>query len=137
VGRDALGKSVESVAAFQHRDDPALAQFVRKLHDDARDRCITLRCDVELPEEVVAHPADDYVSDFTRDVPRAHVLTVRTIMRPQDGETDYAGDVAASIVIQDLLPRVVNEHRPYRVIEDGAQVGVVDRTAVLAAMVEA
>jgi glycine betaine/proline transport system ATP-binding protein len=92
---------------------------------------------VGTPEEVVAHPADDYVSDFTRDVPRAHVLTVRTIMRPQDGETDYAGDVAASIVIQDLLPRVVNEHRPYRVIEDGAQVGVVDRTAVLAAMVEA
>ena len=36
---------------------------------------------VGTPEEVVAHPADDYVADFTRDVPRAHVLTVRTIMR--------------------------------------------------------
>ena len=85
----------------------------------------------------MAHPADDYVSDFTRDVPRAHVLTVRTIMRATDGEGDYAGDVAASTVIQDLLPRVVNEHRPYRVIDDDRQVGVVDRTAVLAAMVEA
>ena len=92
---------------------------------------------VGTPEEVVAHPADDYVSDFTRDVPRAHVLTVRTIMRPTDGEADYAGDVAATTVIQDLLPRVVEEHRPYRVMDDGAQVGVVDRTAVLAAMVEA
>ena len=50
---------------------------------------------VGTPEEVVAHPADDYVADFTRDVPRAHVLTVRTIMRPVNGETDYAGDVAA------------------------------------------
>ena len=37
------------------------------------------------PEEVVAHPADDYVADFTRDVPRAHVLTARTIMRPTNG----------------------------------------------------
>jgi glycine betaine/proline transport system ATP-binding protein len=92
---------------------------------------------VGTPEEVVAHPADDYVSDFTRDVPRAHVLTVRTIMRATDGEGDYAGDVAASTVIQDLLPRVVNEHRPYRVIDNSEQVGVVDRTAVLAAMVEA
>jgi len=91
---------------------------------------------VGTPEEVVAHPADDYVSDFTRDVPRAHVLTVRTIMRPTDGEGDYAGDVAATTVIQDLLPRVVEERRPYRVMDDGAQVGVVDRTAVLAAMVE-
>ena len=31
---------------------------------------------IGTPEEVVAHPADDYVADFTRDVPRAHVLTV-------------------------------------------------------------
>ena len=32
---------------------------------------------VGTPEEVVAHPADDYVADFTKDVPRAHVLTAR------------------------------------------------------------
>ena len=37
---------------------------------------------VGTPEEVVAHPADDYVADFTKDVPRAHVLTARAIMRP-------------------------------------------------------
>ncbi|MGH2590944.1 MAG: quaternary amine ABC transporter ATP-binding protein, partial [Actinomycetota bacterium] len=40
---------------------------------------------VGTPEEVVAHPADDYVADFTKDVPRAHVLTARTIMRPANG----------------------------------------------------
>ena len=37
---------------------------------------------VGTPEEVVGDPADDYVADFTRDVPRAHVLTVRTVMQP-------------------------------------------------------
>ncbi len=42
---------------------------------------------VGTPEEVVARPADSYVADFTKDVPRAHVLTARTIMRPVDGET--------------------------------------------------
>ena len=26
------------------------------------------------PEELVAHPADDYVRDFTRDIPKSHVL---------------------------------------------------------------
>jgi glycine betaine/proline transport system ATP-binding protein len=91
---------------------------------------------VGTPEEVVAHPADDYVADFTRDVPRAHVLTVRAIMRETNGDADYAGDVAASTIVQDVLPLVVGEHRPYRVVEDGAQIGVVDRTAVLSAMVE-
>jgi glycine betaine/proline transport system ATP-binding protein len=91
---------------------------------------------VGTPEEVVAHPADDYVADFTRDVPRAHVLTVRTIMRSPNGDADYAGDVDASEVVQDLLVRVAEEHRPFRVVEDGSQIGVVDRTAVLAAMIE-
>jgi glycine betaine/proline transport system ATP-binding protein len=91
---------------------------------------------VGTPEEVVAHPADDYVADFIRDVPRAHVLTVRTIMRPADGVSDYAGDVAAATVVQDLLPMVVEEQRPYRVIDGDAQIGIVDRTAVLSAMIE-
>jgi glycine betaine/proline transport system ATP-binding protein len=91
---------------------------------------------VGTPEEVVAEPADDYVADFTRDVPRAHVLTARTIMRSGDGESDYAGEVAADTVVQDLLPLVVGNDRPYRVVDGGAQVGVVDRAAVLRSMVE-
>jgi hypothetical protein len=38
--------------------------------------------------------------------------------------------------VQSLLPKVVREHRPFRVVDGGAQVGVVDRTAVLEAMLE-
>jgi glycine betaine/proline transport system ATP-binding protein len=91
---------------------------------------------IGTPEEVVAHPADDYVADFTRDVPRTHVLTARTIMRTGDGEVDYAGDVPATTIVQDILPMVVGSERPFRVVDGGAQVGVVDRRAVLAAMVE-
>jgi glycine betaine/proline transport system ATP-binding protein len=91
---------------------------------------------IGTPEEVVAHPADDYVADFTRDVPRTHVLTARTIMRAGDGEVDYAGDVAATTIVQDILPMVVGSDRPFRVVDGDAQVGVVDRRAVLTAMVE-
>ena len=91
---------------------------------------------VGTPEDVVAHPADDYVADFTRDVPRAHVLTVRTIMRPANGETDYAGDIAAGTVVQDVLPLMVTSDRPYRVVDGTTQVGILDRTAVLTAMME-
>ena len=33
------------------------------------------------PEELVGSPADDYVANFVRDIPRTHVLTLRWIMR--------------------------------------------------------
>jgi len=36
---------------------------------------------VGRPDELVGAPADDYVADFTRDIPRSHVLTMRWIMR--------------------------------------------------------
>ncbi len=93
---------------------------------------------IGTPEEVVAHPADAYVADFTRDVPRAHVLTARTIMEPVGGGNGhaYASDISADTIVQDLLPLVIDSDLPLRVIEGDATIGVVDRTAVLTAMLE-
>jgi glycine betaine/proline transport system ATP-binding protein len=94
---------------------------------------------VGTPEEVVAHPADSYVADFIRDVPRAHVLTARTIMEPAssgNGRT-YGSDISPDTVVQELLPLVVNSDLPLRVTEGDVTIGVVDRTAVLTAMLEA
>jgi len=36
---------------------------------------------VDTPERIVAHPVDDYVREFTEDVPRHKVLTARSIMK--------------------------------------------------------
>ena len=93
---------------------------------------------VGTPEEVVANPADDYVADFIRDVPRTHVLTARTIMAspPAEDGRQYARDVAADTVVQDLIPMLADSDLPLRVVEGGSQVGVVDRSAVLHAMME-
>ena len=93
---------------------------------------------VGTPEEVVARPADDYVADFTRDVPRAHVLTARTIMAPApegDGR-QYARDVAADTVVQDLIRLVADSELPLRVVDGDRTVGVIDRVAVMHAMME-
>jgi hypothetical protein len=38
--------------------------------------------------------------------------------------------------VQSLLPKVAHERRPFRVVDAGSQIGVVDRTAVLTAMIE-
>jgi glycine betaine/proline transport system ATP-binding protein len=78
------------------------------------------------------------VADFIRDVPRAHVLTARTIMQPAaaaDGH-EFGGDVRSDTVVQELLPLVVRSDLPLRVLEDGEVVGVVDRTAVMSALIE-
>ena len=41
------------------------------------------------PEDLVGSPADDYVANFVRDIPRSHVLSLRWIMRaPRAGEED-------------------------------------------------
>src|SRR5262245_36972752 len=66
---------------------------------------------VGTPEEVVAAPADDYVADFTRDVPRAHVLTARSIMRPSNGSAGDGPAVEPETLIQALIPMVADSDR--------------------------
>jgi glycine betaine/proline transport system ATP-binding protein len=92
---------------------------------------------VGTPEEVVARPANDYVADFTRDVPRAHVLTARSIMRPVDGTSADGPAVAPTTVVQDLIPMVADGDRVIRVVDGDTVLGVVDRAAVMGALIEA
>jgi glycine betaine/proline transport system ATP-binding protein len=92
---------------------------------------------VGTPEEVVARPADDYVADFTRDVPRAHVLTARSIMKPADGASGDGPVVAPTTVVQDLIPMVADGDRLIRVVDGETLLGVVDRAAVMDALIEA
>ncbi len=93
---------------------------------------------VGTPEEVVARPADDYVADFTKDVPRAHVLTARSIMRRSRPEMDSTtrADVSADTVVQELIASFAVSDRPMRVIDGDEVVGMVDRGAVMTALVE-
>lgn len=86
-------------------------------------------------EEVVLHPATEYVAEFTKDVPRASVLTARAIMNaPQPGlETRHTIDgalkldalVALLTDVDGALP-VVNNH--------GAVIGSLDRRTVMLAL---
>src|SRR3954447_1315579 len=92
---------------------------------------------VGTPEEVVAHPADDYVADFTRDVPRAPVLTARSIMRPLNGHGTDGPRVAPGTVVQELIPMVAERDRSILVVDGEDVLGVVDRDAVMGALIEA
>jgi glycine betaine/proline transport system ATP-binding protein len=87
------------------------------------------------PEEVVGSPADDYVANFVRDVPRTNVLTLRWIMRdPAPGEESSGPELPVGTTVKDALTIVASTKRPVRAVENGRVVGVVDREAVLNAM---
>jgi glycine betaine/proline transport system ATP-binding protein len=87
------------------------------------------------PEELVGSPADDYVANFVRDIPRTHVLTLRWIMRdPAPGEEKAGPELPVGTTVQDAVPVVAATDGPVRAMEDGRCVGVVDRESVLLAM---
>jgi glycine betaine/proline transport system ATP-binding protein len=83
-------------------------------------------------EELVGAPADDYVADFVRDVPRSHVLSLRWICRdPEPGEPLDGPEVPVATVIKDVIGLSSASSRPIKVVDGGELVGVVDRVDLL------
>lgn len=84
------------------------------------------------PEEIVGSPADDYVRDFVRDVPREQVMTVRAAMRPADGEEGVCGPaLTPGTTVSEAIEAVVRSGETARVVDDGRCLGVVDHACLL------
>jgi glycine betaine/proline transport system ATP-binding protein len=90
---------------------------------------------VGTPEEIVGSPADQYVENFTRDIPRSHVLTLRWIMRqPDRGDPTDGPRLDVTTTMRKALPVLAESEKPVCCMEDGQMVGVVDRDTVLRAI---
>ena len=87
---------------------------------------------VGTPEEIVAHPADDYVRDFTLDVPRHKVLSAGTVMAQASSDVVLEGEpVVVSARLETILPRLLTEGRPIPVVDaDGVRCGVLEPALV-------
>ncbi|MGW2489661.1 quaternary amine ABC transporter ATP-binding protein [Streptomyces sp. NPDC001606] len=84
------------------------------------------------PEEIVGSPADDYVREFVRDVPREQVLTVRTAMKWGGcGGSEHPGALAPDAVVADAIRTVATLGTPACVLADGKCVGTVDHERLL------
>jgi glycine betaine/proline transport system ATP-binding protein len=82
----------------------------------------------------VGSPADEYVENFVRDIPRSHVLTLRWIMRdPRAGE-EGGPRLDVRTTVRNAIPVIVGSDRPVCAVDDGRVVGVVDKEAVLTAI---
>ncbi len=94
---------------------------------------------IGTPEEIVANPVDQYVRDFTEDVPRYKVLSAGKVMRaagPRASELHGEGmAVAAKSKLDDLIDRATETDDPLPIAdENGALIGEIDRSIIMRAM---
>lgn len=94
---------------------------------------------VGRPEEIVLHPADDYVRAFTRDVNRAKVLRAKSIMQSEQNVVlEDNGDrinVRDTARLEDILPIALQQEQAIVVVDRNDQpVGLIDRQHIGAAL---
>jgi glycine betaine/proline transport system ATP-binding protein len=91
---------------------------------------------IGTPEQIVAHPVNDYVFDFTKDVPRVKVLTARSVMRPiRDKEEMIGKAIAIDTTLEKLIALTADSDGAIPVIDgDENLVGVINRRRVMMAL---
>ncbi|WP_346766645.1 glycine betaine/L-proline ABC transporter ATP-binding protein [Nocardioides sp. JQ2195] len=104
------------------------------------DRILIMRdgevVQIGTPDEVVGAPADDYVRDFTSDVPRSHVLTLKWVMRdPRPDDSNEGPVMSSDTIVRAAAQAALASDHPVRVIDDGKLVGIVDDDAILRVVV--
>jgi glycine betaine/proline transport system ATP-binding protein len=130
----------DEVIRLQHETGKTMVFITHDLPEALRlgDRIAIMRdgrvVQLGTPEDLVGSPANEYVANFVRDIPRSHVLTLRWIMRDaRPGELDGPRlDVATTV--RKAVPVIAGSERPVCAIENGHVVGVVDKTDVLTAI---
>ncbi|MDR7255591.1 glycine betaine/proline transport system ATP-binding protein [Nocardioides sp. BE266] len=104
------------------------------------DRIMILRdgaiVQIGTPDEVVAKPADDYVKDFVSEVPKAHVLTLKWVMRdPRPGEAMDGPTLPVTTVVRQAARAAIASDAPIRVVDGDTLLGVVDEEDIMRVVV--
>jgi glycine betaine/proline transport system ATP-binding protein len=126
------------VIRLQHELQKSMVFVTHDLQEALKlgDRILIMRdgavVQIGTPAEVVGSPADDYVRDFTSEVPRSHVLTLKWVMREPRPDDSSEGPVMASdTIVRQAARAALQSQHPVRVVDDGKLVGIVDDDALL------
>jgi len=91
---------------------------------------------IGTPEALVLAPATDYVAEFTKDIPRAKVLTARAVMEPLGDPETLAGSVHGDTKIELLAEQLMDSELDVAVAQsDGKPIGRLSRRTVMAVLV--
>ena len=89
---------------------------------------------VGAPAELIVDPADAYVAEFTKDVPMVRVLRALDVLDPTQAPTPEMPKQDCESSVEDLLPLLATHKEGIAAMRDGAPVGVVTATSVIAAL---
>jgi len=80
--------------------------------------------------EILTNPATPYVEAFTRDAPKAKILTVANAVRPGQAGPDVP-TIEQTTTLEEALPQLLSSSHPLAVVDaNGQAVGVLDHNSV-------
>lgn len=88
---------------------------------------------IGAPEELVLNPADDYVAEFTGNIPRAKVLSVRAVMANATAK-EFGGKVSADTKIETLASKIIGSKKPFSVHDGSDIVGQISADKVFSVL---
>lgn len=86
------------------------------------------------PTELIINPADDYVAEFTDDVPMVRVLKALDVLDGAIQPSEQMPEVDASCCVDELLPMLATNRTGIIAMRDGTPLGVVTSNSVIAAL---
>ena len=82
-------------------------------------------------EDILMYPADEYVKNFVKDVNRAKVLKIRSIMNFSGVQNNSESYVKANDNIESCLPKILESENDLNVFDDDNKfIGLISRTDV-------
>lgn len=98
---------------------------------------------VGTAEDIVMHPADDYVADFVAGISRLKVVHAHAVMQPLDQHIATCGPIPADTprvpgneTLSSLITRAIEHDHPILVEDGGTDVGVITRADLLRTVIE-
>ena len=126
--QELLGKTIVFIT---HDFDEALrlADRIAIMKDGAVEQCDT-------PDQIVMHPATEYVRKFTQEVDKSRVVTARVLAN--ENATGTGDPVSANASVRDLASLLINDTRDVFPVEDeGKIIGGMSRQEGLDVLLEA
>jgi glycine betaine/proline transport system ATP-binding protein len=94
-------------------------------------------------EDIVMHPADDYVADFVAGISRLKVVHAHAVMQPVEGHVAAHGPIATDAprvkeneTLSNLINTAIDDDNPIIVQSDGKDIGVITRSDLLRTVIE-
>jgi len=120
----------KTIVFITHDFDEAirLADRIAIMKDGAVDQFGTA-------EEIVTNPATAYVREFTKEISREKLLTVRSVMQPasdRGGASDLAVEAGEKLSV--AAEKILRHDDPIAVLDGGKPVGVITREDVIQAL---